>query len=200
MPDQLGIFNEAARICGQSDLQNIDEQSETGRQLRNSWLPAVRYCFEQSGWQITEKRAILARSATAPAFGYAYYYNLPADCLRVLAVSETGEPDDAPLRWRLEGGQIASDAETIYLLYATHDKMALPGQWSQTFGDWVAAEIASRVAPRLNPKAVELAMGLAKKRRVEARNLDAMQQPAKQHRPSSWAMAPRSGRNTEQGR
>jgi hypothetical protein len=200
MADKLYIFNEAARICSTSALQTVDETGETGLQLRNAWDGCVAYCFEQSGWQMAEKRAQLSRLVAAPEFGYAYFYQLPADCIRLLAVLESGVENDVTIRYKLEGGRIASDADTIYVRYLSHDKFDRPGQWSQTFADWVAAELASRVAPKLNPKSVEFAMGQAKKRKSEARNLDALQQPAKLHRMSSWARAPMSRGNREQGR
>lgn len=197
MATKHSIMNEALRILHEAPLQNVDEQSEKGRLLRSAWDDAVVYCFEQGAWNFLEVRAELAQSDVTPPFGYGKVYALPADCVRILLVSETGFEGDDSLNWKEEAGGIATDADRLFLRYVSDTRRKTPGAWSQTFADWVAAVLAQRCT-KLNPSAEERAERVEARRRREVRNLDAVQAPPKQNRMGSWAAAAR-GRRTGTG-
>lgn len=51
-----------------------------------------------------------------PVFGWAYFYTLPDDCLRVLEVNDS-EGGDNSGEWVIEGGKLLCNADTLNLLY-----------------------------------------------------------------------------------
>lgn len=204
MATQHTIFNLAAGLCGEPPLQNVDEASEVGRQLRAFWDGTVATCMEAYPWNFLEVRTQLSRAAAAPKWGYDYYYPLPADCEKVVRVSTTGEEEEDFYNWREEQGKIASSAETIYLLYTSSERKTQSGHWTETFAEWVAAELALKIAPKLalSSKDLERLMDERKRLRREARSIDAANNPPRRQPMGSWARAARShGRHrSEHGR
>lgn len=200
MPTKHEVLNAAAILCGEPPLQDVDEESEAGRVLRDRYNPAVAACFEAQGWNFAEARAALARLSETPAWGYDYYYQTPGDMVRILAISETGEEDSTTIKWRLEQGKIATDATSLYVRYTSSANIPLPGMWTQSFADWVAAEVAVRSCPKLNPKNINICADAAKVARRMARTVDGSQNAAVPLRRSSWARAPMSRNGGEQGR
>ncbi len=53
-------------------------------------------------------RRVVAKKATTPAFGYAYEYEYPSDCVRVLGF---GDIDEKDLDYSIEGNSIMVDTD-----------------------------------------------------------------------------------------
>ena len=202
MADKHSIFNLAAIAMGEPPLQSVNESSEVGRTLNALWTGTVAYCIEAYSWNFLEVRCELSRSATSPAWGYQYFYELPGDCERILTITQTGLEDDKDFRdWREESGLIATDADTLYLRYVSSKKKEMPGAWSETFAQWVASELALRACPKINAKAADTIKLANKRLRSEARRNDAANNAARPLRAGTWSRAPIRGRsNLEQGR
>lgn len=68
-------------------------------------------------WNFAEEAAVLTALADAPAFGYAYQYQLPANFLRLLEVNgvEAGMAD--PVAWRVRGERLLLNAREAKILY-----------------------------------------------------------------------------------
>ncbi len=187
MPTKLSVFNEALRILAQPPLANSDVNLEEGRQLRSAWDSSVGAAFEGADWEWLKRRLKLGQSATPPAFGYQYYYELPGDFARVVQISSTGRPDDDEILYSLEDGKIATDASAIYLVYITNDLTSLEiGKWSQTFADFVSADLAVRTAPKLNSSALQVASQLLAERSANATSRNSIKQPPARRHPGSF--------------
>lgn len=203
MPTQLSCFNDALLILGQAPLDNPNPNpsNERSRILNANWQPAVEHCLEQAAWDFAEKRGILSRVTPAPAFGYSFYYNLPADCLRLTFVSQSGLEGDDLLTYKVEEGKIATSAETVYAKWVSSETIAFPGRWSSTFARYVATELAVR-SFKLNASALEHAKDERKKAMREAPGVDAVQNPPQFRKPGQWVRVARFGRrgNLEQAR
>lgn len=190
MPTKLSVFNQALQILGQTMLTSPDAEIESGRQLRAAWEAAVSYCYEVGAWTFISKRATLARNGGTPDFGYSYYYDLPSDYMRTLFISATGLMTDPLLDYQPENGMIATNAEAVYLRYVSRDLATLaPGNWSQAFADYVSANLAVRVAPKLNPSALEAASQTEQKNRIFALSSDAVKNPPARRRPGTFVQA-----------
>lgn len=84
MPSAVDISNAALNMLGASNIISLTEDSKAAR-IINQRFDAVRDAVSRShNWNSLIKRAELTQLATAPAFGYAFQYSLPPDCLRVL--------------------------------------------------------------------------------------------------------------------
>jgi hypothetical protein len=201
---QLTVFNDALLILGQAPLDNAapSPSNERSRVLNANWQGTVEYCLEQAAWDFAEERGALSRLTDAPAFGYRYYYALPDDCLRVTFVSESGMEEDNLLRYKVEKGRIATDAEAVYAKWVSSTAIDAPGRWSSTFARFVATELAVRTAPKLNASALVFATKEREKVKPEAEGVDSAQNPPQFRKAGSWARAARFGYrgNPEQAR
>jgi hypothetical protein len=202
MPTKLSIFNEALRILGQPRMTTPDAETEHGRQLRDAWEGAVMACYEAGNFNHTIKRVELSRLDTTPAWGYQYYYELPTDFVRIAEITQSGMPNDPLVDYEIEDGGLAADADKVYVKYVSSELLILtPGEWSQSFSDFVAAKLAVRTAPKLASSNIELAMEHEKRYRLRSLSLDAIQNPPARRIPGRWASAARGARrNQEQGR
>ncbi|MBK8772260.1 MAG: hypothetical protein IPM06_17810 [Rhizobiales bacterium] len=58
------------------------------------FYPIARDAILQTPWSFNTSRAVLSKLVEAPAFGWAYAYSVPANCLAVIAVHDSGVSDD----------------------------------------------------------------------------------------------------------
>lgn len=86
---------------------------------------------------------ITAAVTTTPAFGFAYAYTLPADCLLVYAV------DDDEAEWKQEGRLLLTDEATVSIAYIrrTEDTDLLDPHFVEAVVTLLAAHLAYAVAP-----------------------------------------------------
>ena len=194
MPTKVTVFNSALGILGLNLVSSDTAQNEVVRTLNTHWPTVCEFCHEKTAWDHAKARAECARLADVPVSGYDYYYALPSDCLRVLHVSQTGDDDDDLLWYSIEEGKIATSSNAVYLVYVSDRRIDKPGSWSQTFADFVAAELAVRSAAKLNPSAKDDAMKAVKRYGSDAIGLDATQGPTKLQRHGSWSRAARGNR------
>ena len=114
----VAICNAALVRLGQSRLVALSDDSDQAR-LCTDVYPLVRdTVLREHAWQCLVARKMLPRLEAAPAFGFAYQYELPSDCSRVL------ETDNAAFPWAREGHLLLSDAVTVgirYLKQATEE-------------------------------------------------------------------------------
>lgn len=102
--------------------------------------------LECHNWNFATKRVQLARLADAPAFEWDYQYQLPADYLRVVRLSENSDArDDCP--YRIENGKVLSDASELYLRYVA--RVEDPNLMPATFRTAMSKLLASRLAVAL---------------------------------------------------
>ncbi len=200
MPSKLSVFNDALLILTQALLDNPDPHpsNERSRVLNANWQAVVEQCLEQAAWDFAEVRGELSRVHPPPAFGYAYYYGLPTDCLRLTFVSETGIEGDDLLRYKVEAGKIATDAETVYAKWVSSTAIDLPGRWSSTFARYVSAELAIR-SLKLNTAAAEIANKERQDARKAAMGVDAVQNPPAFRKPGRWIKSIRTGSRDRDG-
>ena len=200
MASKLGCFNGALGLLTQPTLTtpNPSPSTEASRLLNDNWQSTVEWCFEQGDWDFAIERDELSRLATAPAWGYTYYYNLPADVLRIVAASESGLIDDRLLRYKVENGKVATDAATLYLAWVSSNAIDTPGKWSESFARFVAAELALRCI-KLNIGSAQVIDQERKRAMKLALGVDAVQGPPSLNRPGRWARSIRGRfRNSEQ--
>lgn len=109
-PNQTRILNAAlARLGSTERLTSIDDSSSnSARRAKAVWDDMRRALIVRHPWNFAIRRVMLNASATAPAFGYARQFQLPAGCLRWLPPA-LGRP--GYFEGELEGGAILTDAE-----------------------------------------------------------------------------------------
>lgn len=106
----LHVYNSALAPLGARVLTSVDEDCHTGELCRALWPFARNAILIRHEWGCAIKRAELMRLAETPAYEYSYYYQLPADCLRVLNTS-----DEYP--YMVEGDRLLSDEAECKIRY-----------------------------------------------------------------------------------
>lgn len=199
MPTKLSVFNGALAMLGQPLMSSDLDAGEDGDALRGLWEQVVELCHEKTAWDFAKLRHQCARLSETPISGYAFYYALPNDLIRLLTVSESGAPNDEITAWEQEPGKIATDAARLYITYVSDQSLTQIGRWSTSFARYVSTELAILAAPKLNSSAVEDISKERRKALSDAIGLDAAQGPPRLRRPGSWASAARGnyrGRKT----
>lgn len=164
----VGICNIALGNLGANLISSLTEDTPEATLCNVHWDNVRRSLLSTHPWNFAIKRQQLTALGTAPAFGYAYQYQLPSDCLRVLRVEDN---DD----YKLEGRTILTDADACYLKYV-YDNLDV-ASWSDPFVDLAATrmqlELAYGITKSTSQK--EQAMQLYEYKLRDARNWDAQQ-------------------------
>ena len=143
MASEVSICNRALRVLGVAPVSTLGEDSKAGSWAQESYADARDGLLAEYPWNFAIRRAVLAASGTAPAWGYAFLYPLPADCLRVLGVE--GEPEARVEPYKIEGRGIASDAPApLRIRYIA--RVADPAQFGPLFVDALVARLAAEGA------------------------------------------------------
>lgn len=98
------IANRALQMLGAASILALTDNSKEARESNRCYDDCRRAELRAHPWNFSFKRALLAPSATPPAFGFGYAFPLPADCLRVPL------PNDFDLDWEIEGRAILTNS------------------------------------------------------------------------------------------
>lgn len=142
---QTQICNQAlGRVGAQSIMDINDGDSKGARVCLNFYEGAVREVAAAGDWKCLKKRATFSQLATAPAFEWAYQYQLPADFISLVelnGVDYHGQPSDD---WDIEGRVLLTDAEEAKARYIAYVEDATV--WDQLFTEAVIVLLASKIA------------------------------------------------------
>lgn len=140
MASQTSICNLALGRLGQPPILSIDEETAAARRLRSIWDDIRDMVLAEHPWNFAIRRASLAVLAEAPAWGWDYAYQLPADCLRVL---QMGELDDE-FEWEIEDGKLLTDELTVEIKYLA--RITVTGRFSSGFISALAYRLAAEIS------------------------------------------------------
>lgn len=185
MPTRLEITNKALREIGEAELVDVDDDTEPGRVTRSAWYTTVRGCLERGDWNFATTRTKLEKLAETPEFGWKYYYGKPTTWLRTIHMSDSDAARTSPqIEYSDEGGRIAADGETVYMLYVDAEWIDKVGSWPQTFADYVSAELKASIAKKLVSASANMMAELRREAFVARRN--ALSFDARQNPPTRW--------------
>ena len=137
MASQVSICNLACTMMGAKPILSMDEDTKTARIFRRIWDIVRDEVLRDHPWNFAIKRVILPQLSTAPAFGYAFAYELPADYIRLQFVGED-ELDDVV--YEVEGRTIVTDEPICYLKYTS--RVTDTGLFDTKFAAAMAAKLA----------------------------------------------------------
>ena len=121
---KVDICNHALLKIGADTISSLDTASNT----TEATIQSAKFCnilFDQAleevlrmhKWNNAMKRQQLTRLTDAPAFKWKYKYLLPADCIRVVNLYDSTDAYDDQTSWVLEGKNILTDYDKVYLSY-----------------------------------------------------------------------------------
>lgn len=174
----VAVWNGALLRLGATPLTGPDDDSETAARVRMLW-PLVRQDLLRAyPWNCAMRRALLARNAVAPAWGFAHAYPVPADCMLVWEVN--GQRQDSGA-WSVEGAQILTDLAPPLRMRYVADVEA--HQMDATVRSLLSRVLAEALAQaQTNNTALAERLGReAARAMVEAKGVDARE--SNHHRP-----------------
>ena len=142
MPSITDIANLALTKLGPGTGYITDYETDTSVQAqaaRRTYESVRDTVLDCHPWRFARTRTNLAADATAPAWGFAYQYTLPGDCLRVLSI----EGEQIP--YETEGGKLLCDeAGPLYVRYLA--RVTDTGKFTPTFIQALATRWAAEMA------------------------------------------------------
>ena len=142
MTSVVGIANAALLRIGAGLIMSLDEEGKAARLCRQLYGPSRDAVLRAHPWNCALRRCALAQLVAPPAFGFALQYQLPADCLRVLALDADGDGGDGG--FRIEGRRLLCHAPGARAHYIA--RIDDPTQFDALLADAIAARLAAELA------------------------------------------------------
>ena len=122
MASVVNMCNSALNLLGASTISALTDDTKNARLCNQRYEPIRNRVFRSHAWNCLHKRVQLAQNSTAPIVEYDHAYALPSDCLRVLKIHNgTTDSIAAALDYKLEGRNIVTDIDTVYVIYIALD-------------------------------------------------------------------------------
>lgn len=182
MASQVDICNLALTAIGHKTIASVDEANEAARKCKVYYQQAVDSTLRAYNWNCATARATLAQETATPAFGFAFQYALPTDCIRVLQM------ESLELKFKVEGRKLLTDEPEAKILYI---KRVLAGEMDPLLVDAVAARLAAELAYALsnNRSLAELMLKVYEQKKLEAGCIDAQEGTPDEIEVDSWLNA-----------
>jgi len=185
MTSVVAICNSALIKLGASTIMALTDGSKNAN-LCNAQYERLRdELLRAHGWNFAAARARLAQLAATPAFGFAFAYQMPADCLRAISVHYDDRGGNA-VRYKIEGGKLLSDASEIHLRYVR--AVTDPNDMDVSFREALAWKLAADLAIPITQSASthELMRARFRDTLARARAVDAIEDFPESLPDSSW--------------
>lgn len=178
--DQLGLYNNALTLIGQTKLAGLTEDRESRYYLDDAWeLDAVKYCLEIVKPRFATKTAKLDTPDTSDDHDLDSVHDLPDDYITLVGFFSDSKLDNPISRFILDAETIACEYDTAYLRYISDDFEAFFGDWTASFARVVAAYLAREICLKINPAVYEAIDSLFTDRVNAAIQLDTEREPGK---------------------
>jgi hypothetical protein len=147
MASETGICNSALVKIGATRIVALDDGSRNANACAELYPKLRDDLLRAHPWNFAVARAKLGRLATAPIFGFSYVYQLPADWLRTLAVSDNDRGEGA-VEYRIEGRRLACSAADIWLRYVrvVTDANEMPADFREALAAMLGRDLAIPIA------------------------------------------------------
>jgi len=180
------LCNEALAFLGANLIASLADATDEARRCKQLY-PGVRDAvLRQHPWRCAIVRVSLALDATAPVYGWANKFRLPADYLRLLEVQDDTEH-------QVEGNFVLSDAATLNVRYIRRitNTTEFDALLSKAIGYRLAADLASSLTG-LDTK-LKAALTLYSDAITEARAVNLMEGSPLTMPEGSWVENVRNG-------
>jgi hypothetical protein len=184
----VDICNRALQKLGAERITSLLQDSEDAR--------ACNLCFEHlrdaelrsHPWNFAITRAQLAADATAPAFGFATSYTLPADFIRLLPPDPWANYNT--LDWQIEGKKILTNDTgvlEIRYIYRVEDTNQFDSLFNEVLANRIAVELCEQLT-QSNAKGQQVRADYLSAVR-EARRLNAFENVPAEQQTDKWITA-----------
>jgi hypothetical protein len=147
--DNIEIINIALSNLGAGNIQAIDEGSPESTAAKVFYDPSRRAALQKYNWPFATKTERLALTTTTPP-DWAYEYELPNDCLKVINIVKNTEAyaeDRNSNPFEIRGTKLLCDLDEVYIVYVYDNEDT--NTFSDMFIDAFSHLLASRMAVRI---------------------------------------------------
>jgi hypothetical protein len=171
MASFVEIASNALRLLGDDPITSFSDDSERARLVNAIYEEMRDEVTRAAVWNCCKSRQVLASLSETPAFGWAYYHQLPADCLRVVDVLS----GDTRIDHTIEGRRLMTDVSSVNLIFL--QRVTDPNEFDVLFISAYTARIAAELAlPVSGSNTVATAMWTAYDKKItEARTIDSQE-------------------------
>ena len=174
MASVVNMCNSSLNLLGASTITALTDDTKNARLCNQRYEPVRNRVFRSHAWNCLHKRVQLAQNSTAPVVEYDHAYALPSDCLRVLKIHNgTTDSIATALDYKLEGRNIVTDQDTIFLIYIALDTD--PNNYDTYLREAISHQLAADLCYAItnNAALANNYMARADERLREARFIDA---------------------------
>jgi len=171
MASFVEIASNALRLLGDDPITSFSDDTERARLVNAIYEEMRDEVTRAAVWNCCKSRQVLASLSETPAFGWAYYHQLPADCLRVVDVLS----GDTRIDHTIEGRRLMTDVSSVNLIFL--QRVTDPNELDVLFISAYTARIAAELAlPVSGSNTVATAMWTAYDKKItEARTIDSQE-------------------------
>lgn len=183
---EVSLVNNALALIGADFITSLT-QSTRPAIVANQIYPGVRDATLRAfTWNCAEQHVILSPLSTTPPFKWAYEFQLPSDCLRVVSLEDDPE-------FKVSQRKILANTNVLYLtyIYRLTDVAQFDALLSAAMEARLASELAYSLLESKSLRDDMWNMYMAKLR--EARGVDSREKSASEMDADVWVA--RSGRS-----
>lgn len=170
------IYNIALDHLEEEPILSSSDDRAVVRWLARNYEPMRNALLRSHPWKFATELASLPALATAPAFRWLYAYQLPADCVRLLPLTNDGDANGYKIPFEVVGRKIYTD-KTAPIPIRYIKKVTDPNEMDALFVQLLGAMLAERLAHWLTGKQsyADRMAKVVQALRIEARLLDSFE-------------------------
>jgi hypothetical protein len=111
----VDLCSRALLKIGAHSIASFEEGTAEAEVAANLYAPTRDALMSSHPWNFAISQSELPRLAAAPLADYAFAFQIPADCIRVLSAGTGGQ--GSGLEYRVVGREVHADVENVALTY-----------------------------------------------------------------------------------
>lgn len=192
MATKVSICNAALVKVGQTRITSLTDDVNAAGTLSAIYDDKRDAELAAAPWSFAIVRAELPASTTVPAFGRAYAYPMPTDCLRLVQVGDDYtwyDPTNGGI-FEYEGGAVLTDqASPLQVRYI--QRVTNEGLFPPLFAEALACRLAAEICETLTQDAGKRDRAWAERKMAlrDAVRANALELPPRAGAPGTWVQA-----------
>ncbi len=140
---KVEVCNQALIMLGADVISSLDESNKRATLCNTMYDPTRMAVLRYHNWGFARARRDLAMLSEAPPFGFAYYFQLPSDCLRIRGIYQINEMPYQE-RYAREGDRLAINISPCKIIYTKDETnpSRFDSLFVKAFAAWLAFELA----------------------------------------------------------
>lgn len=192
----VDIFNLACGVLGLPNVQSVTENTRHAVALNAVWPSIRRATLRSHPWNRATTHATLNQRSDSPVSEWDYWYNLPSNCLRPLAINPdsgiaSGEGFEIEIHPTEDTEVLVTNEASVVLEYIKD--VDNTGLFDDQLAVHMANELARRTAPKfkINPTGLQYLVAVHREDSLEAKGTDGQEGTPRQWG-STWIVDARS--------